>query len=30
VGKMIGDKGLDLAAEEGTFTFHVVTHSESF
>jgi hypothetical protein len=30
VGKTIGDKQLDLAAKEGTFTFHTVAHSQSF
>jgi hypothetical protein len=30
VGKTIGDKELDLAAKEGTFTFHTVVHNQSF
>jgi hypothetical protein len=30
VGKTTGDKGLDLAAKEGTFAFPTVTHNQSF
>jgi hypothetical protein len=30
VGKTIGDKEFDLAAKEGTFAFHTVTHNQSF
>jgi hypothetical protein len=30
VGKTLGDKELDLAAQEGTFASHTVTHNQSF